>query len=66
MKIEIRKLEIDVDNKVLKINGKEIKDIPVIVTLPGPESYNFQKLFNSELFPKKCDILNVHYYDNQT
>lgn len=65
-KMEIRKLEIDFDREILKINGKEVKDVPVIVTLPGSENYNFQKLFNSELFPKKCDVLNVHYHDNQS
>ncbi|MBO5199553.1 MAG: hypothetical protein J6B85_13735 [Lachnospiraceae bacterium] len=35
--MEIRKLEVDYDKQVLKINGQEFAEAPVIVTLPGPD-----------------------------
>ena len=42
---EIRSLEIDFDRDVLMINGKDVTDKPVIVTLPGPEdSFPYRKL----------------------
>ncbi len=62
---EIRSLEIDFDRDLLKINGKEIKEIPVLVTLPGPEKgYPYRMLFNSEKATDKTktnDKLEVSY-----
>lgn len=63
--MEIRSLEIDFDKKLLKINGKSIKDIPVMVTLPGPESrFPYRQLINCELATgnkEECDRLTVTY-----
>lgn len=60
--MEIRALEIDFDRNVLKVNGKMVKDRPVIVTLPGiQQTFPFSKLFNTEKFKNKeeCDRLEV-------
>lgn len=38
---KIRKLEIDLDNDLLKTNGKGIKEIPIIVTHTRQEKYMF-------------------------
>lgn len=35
--MEIRSVEIDFDNNILKINGEEVIDRPVIATLPGTD-----------------------------
>lgn len=63
--MEIRNLEVDFDRGILRINGKEIKESPIIVTLPGPEdSFPYQKLFNPELVTgrkEECDRLTVTY-----
>lgn len=63
--MEMTSLEIDFDNNILKINGKEITDVPVIVTLPGlTENLPYRKLFNSNLATGKqeeCDRLEVFY-----
>lgn len=57
--MEIRKLEIDFDSDVLKINGQEIKEIPVIVTLPGPENdFPFRKLFNAKIESEKKEVID--------
>lgn len=64
--MRIRSLEIDLDKNILKINGKENKEIPVIVTLPRSGSYRFAKLFNQELATGKkeeCDKLEVNYIE---
>ncbi len=61
---EIRSLEVDFNKDILKINGKEIKDRPAIVTLPGPEGWPLRKVFNAELMPGspgRCDRINVAY-----
>lgn len=66
--MEIKKLEIDFDSDVLKINGREIKEIPVIVTLPGPENdFPFRKLFNCKMESEKkvIDKLEVSYTQGQ-
>lgn len=65
--MEIRSLEIDFDTNVLKINGKEVRDFPVIVTLPGLKGYPFRKLFNPELAVGKkeeCNTLEIRYSEN--
>lgn len=65
MKVGIRNLEVDFNKGGLKINGKELKESPVIVTLPGPEErFPYQKLFNPELATgskEECDRLTVTY-----
>lgn len=66
-KMEIRKLEIDFDNNVLKINGNQIKNRPVIASLPGPDGFMIRKLFNSVFATgskNECDKLEVHYSVN--
>ena len=60
--MEIHSLEIDIDVGVLKINGKEYKEKPIVVTLPGPEGWPLAKLFNAEKAtgtPGECDELIV-------
>lgn len=47
--MEIRSLEIDFNQNILKINGKEINNEPVIVSLPGPDGWPISKAFNTEL-----------------
>lgn len=63
--MEIRSLEIDFDRDILKINGKDIKSVAVIVTLPGAEEkFPVRKLFNPELATgnkEECDRLEVFY-----
>jgi len=63
--LEIRSLEVDFDKEILKLNGKELKGFPVIVTLPGPdENFPYQKIFNSEFATgrkEECDRLMVTY-----
>lgn len=62
---EIRSLEVDFDKGILKINGKEFAESPIIVTLPGPEDrFPYQKLFNPELatgHKEECDKITVTY-----
>ena len=38
----IRSLEIDFDKEILKINGQEVKERIVIVSLPGPEGIQYE------------------------
>lgn len=62
--MEIRKLEIDFDRDILKINGEPVTGKPVKVNLPGPFGWPFRKLFNAELAtgnPEECDRLEVIY-----
>lgn len=63
--MKIRNLEVDFDRGILRINGKELKESPIIVTLPGPEdSFPYRKLFNPELATgrkEECDRLTVTY-----
>lgn len=48
--MEIRSIRIDFDKDTLEINGKKA-DKPVIVTLPGPDGWPIQKMFNPEVKP---------------
>lgn len=60
----MRKLEINLDAGILKIDGKDLKEKPVVVTLPGPEGWPFARLFNAEQatgVPGECDELSVSY-----
>jgi hypothetical protein len=62
--MEIRKLEIDFDAGILKINGKDFKEEPIVVTLPGPEGWPISKLINAEIatgIPGECSELSVSY-----
>lgn len=63
--MNIRSLEIDLDKEILKINGKEFKETPIIVTLPGPEeNFPYKMLFNNESASgqkEECDSLLVMY-----
>lgn len=61
--IEIKKLEIDYDTGILKINGEEFKNKPIVVTLPGSEGWPLARLFNAELatIPGACAELLVTY-----
>lgn len=49
----IRSLEIDFDKEILKINGQEVKERIVIVSLPGPEGYKYHHLsaFQPHIIP---------------
>lgn len=61
-KIEIRKLEIDFDREILKINGNDVKDKPVIVALPSDDGWSIRKVFNHTLAKgktEKCDRITV-------
>lgn len=67
---EIRSLRIDFDKGILIINGEPVENIPVIVTLPGPEEkFPLKKLFNGDLLKmndlKGCKKLTVIYGKNQ-
>ena len=54
---EIRSLEVDIDKEILKINGKKVKE-KVLVTLPGPEGWPLQRMYNPEQVGecKKIDV----------
>lgn len=45
--MEIRSIKIDFDKDILEVNGKKVEK-PVTVTLPGPDGWPIQKLFNPE------------------
>lgn len=60
--MEVKTLEIDFTKDILKVNGVNIVDRPVIVTLPGIDGWKKRKLFNAELAtgnPEECDLLEV-------
>lgn len=48
--MEIHSIRIDFDKDILEINGKKVEK-PVIVTLPGPDEWPIQKMFNPEVKP---------------
>lgn len=48
--MEIRSIRIDFDKDTLEINGKEVEK-PIIVTLPGPDGWPIQRMFNPEVKP---------------
>ncbi|MBS5515498.1 MAG: hypothetical protein ACLRV6_07115 [Roseburia intestinalis] len=60
----IRSLEIDFDKEILKINGQEVKERIVIVSLPGPEGYKYKKAFNmnNERISGSREVIDVCYY----
>lgn len=59
--MEIRKLEIDFDSQILRINGEVFAEKPVIVTLPGPDGWPLKVLINPEevVDPKEYLSLTV-------
>lgn len=62
--MEINKFEVDINAGILKINGKDYKERPIVVTLPGPEGWPQAKLFNAEKatgIPGECAELTVSY-----
>lgn len=66
-KTEIRSLEIDFDNEILKINGEKVMDRPVIAVLPALDNYSIKKIFNPEIRTrdaKECDRLEIRYIEN--
>lgn len=65
--MEIRSLEIDIDKNILKINGKEIKETPILAILPGPDDWKLKKVFNSKPSDLKenCDKLEINYTTNK-
>ncbi len=69
LRMEIRKLEIDLDAGILKINGKDFTERQVVVSLPGLEGWTYRRLFNFEHAtekPGKCDELTVNYSLGET
>lgn len=58
--MEIRSIRIDFDKDTLEINGKKA-DKPVIVTLPGPDGWPIQKMFNPEVKPYKVLTPGMHF-----
>ena len=60
----IRSLELDFDKEILKINGQEVKERIVIVSLPGPEGYKYKKAFNmnNERISGSREVIDVCYY----
>ncbi len=66
---EIQQLEIDYKKDILKINGEEIKNKRVLVSLPGPEGWERKKIFNHNLTtgnPGECEILEITFKKGKT
>lgn len=62
--MEVKTLEINFERDILKVNGLNIVDRPVIVTLPGVDGWKKRKLFNAELAtgnPEECDLLEAEF-----
>lgn len=62
--IEIRKLEIDIEKKILKINGKPFTEKAIIVNLPGTDGWPLSFLVNEQLasgVPEECAKLTVNF-----
>ena len=62
--MEIRQLEIDVDKRILKINGKPFTQEAVVVTLPGPDGWALSFLVYEQLasgVPEECAKLTVNF-----
>lgn len=63
--MEIRKLEVDYETSLLRINGEKVMS-PVIVTLPGPEGWPLEILINPEQVttnPEKYARLRICYQE---
>lgn len=62
--MEIRQLEIDVEKRILKINGKPFTQEAVVVTLPGTDGWPLSFLVNEQLasgVPEECAKLTVNF-----
>lgn len=59
--VEIKKLEIDFEADILKINGEDFREKSIIVTLPGSEGWAISKLFNADMFEGTPEELSVSY-----
>ena len=63
--MKVDAIEIDLQNNVLKIDGKPVENVPVIVTLPGKEEkFPYRKLFNKHLATgnkEECDRITICY-----
>lgn len=66
--MEIRKLELDIDKEVLKVNG-EIFKTPVKLISPGPSGWPLEKIYNVEEAKssiekgKKLSELEIHFHE---
>ncbi len=60
--MDIRSIEIDLDTKILKINGKKTER-PVKAKLPGPDGWPYYIGFNTQkgLDQEGCDELEISY-----
>lgn len=66
--VEIRQLEIDVEKRILKINGKPFTQEAVVVTLPGTDGWPLLFLVNEQLasgVPEECAELTVVFNNKQ-
>lgn len=66
--IEIRKLEIDIEKKILKINEKPFTEKAIIVNLPGTDGWPLSFLVNEQLasgVPEECAELTVVFNNKQ-
>lgn len=66
--VEIRQLEIDVEKRILKINGKPFTQEAVVVTLPGTDGWPLSFLVNEQLasgVPEECAELTVVFNNKQ-
>jgi hypothetical protein len=64
METDIQSLEINFTDGVLRINGADVKDRPVVVCVPGPDGWTNRKLFNPNLVSggeETLDKLEVSY-----
>ena len=62
--MDIRKLEIDIDKGILKINGEDYTDRKVVVLLPGEDGWPLERLFNNGQPPsprEEHDRLMISY-----
>lgn len=66
--MEIRSLEIDIEKKILKINGKPFTKKAVIVNLPGLDEWSLSFLVNEQFasgIPEECAELTVTFNSKQ-
>lgn len=61
--MEIRSINIDFDNSILKINGESVNQ-PTIVTLPSEDGWELQKMFAPDNIPlprEECNRLKLTF-----
>lgn len=62
--MDIQSIKIDFKENVLEINGKQITERPVSVTLLGLDGWPLMKLFNARIvngIPEECDKIKIDY-----